>query len=433
MTTTLLRNARLADGSTADVRLAGGLIAEVAPSLPPAPPAELPAEDDEAHEVHEFHEVHDLAGWLLLPAPAEPHAHLDKALTADVVDNPRGDLLGAVAGWEAAAAAFPVADFAARARAAALRLLAAGCTAVRSHVNVGGAAGFRAVDALVAVRDELRPIMDVQLVALVGVPTDVGLLCEALDRGVDVVGGCPHLDPDPAGCIDRTVAVAAARGLRIDLHMDETLDRYTLWVRHLARVVAGGAFDDGPAGADGHRATASHCVSLGMQDETTQAVVAAELAGAGVAVVTLPQTNLYLQARGIRAGTPRGLTALRPLLDAGVTVAGGADNLQDPFNTVGRGDPLETAALLVMAGHMTPDDAYAAVTAGARRALGLQPVRIAPGSPAELLAVRAPSLRAAIADAPADRMVFAKGRLVARTLTDRTVAGDLGGVGDLGG
>jgi cytosine deaminase len=160
-----------------------------------------------------------------------------------------------------------------------------------------------------------------------------------------------------------------------------------------------------------------------MQDEATQLLVADELAAADVAVVTLPQTNLFLQARGMAEAPPRGLTALAPLLAAGVTVAGGADNLQDPFNTVGRGDPLETAAMLVMAGHLSPDAAYTAVTAGARRALGLPPVGIAPGAPAELLAVRAPSVRAAIADAPADRMVFAKGRLVARTVSERTVAG----------
>jgi cytosine deaminase len=405
---TLLRNALLADGSTVDVRLAGGRIAQVGRAL-------VASAHDGVQE-----EVHDLGGWLLLPAPAEPHAHLDKALTADVVANPSGDLLGAIIGWEAAAVGFSVADFAARGRAAALRLLAAGCTAVRSHVNVGGAAGLRAVDALVALRDELRPIMDLQLVALVGVPTDVGLLREALDRGVDIVGGCPHLDPDPVGCIDKTVAVAAERGLAIDLHMDETLDRRALWVRHLARVVAAGALGQG---GDERRATASHCVSLGMQDEATQRAVADELATADVAVVTLPQTNLFLQARGIAEAPPRGLTALAALLAAGVTVAGGADNLQDPFNTVGRGDPLETAAMLVMAGHLSPADAYTAVTAGARRALGLPPVRIAPGSPAELLAVRAPSVRAAIADAPADRMVFAKGRLVVRTVSERTVAG----------
>lgn len=396
---TLLRGATLADGRVMDVRVVGATIGEVG--------AGLVAGDGE--------EVHELAGWLLLPAPAEPHAHLDKALTADLVPNPVGDLRGAITGWDAVCGTFGVDDFRLRARAAALRLLASGCTAVRTHVNVGGPSGFRAVDALVALRDELAPLMELQLVALVGVPTDVGLLGEALDRGIDVVGGCPHLDPDPVGAVDKLVAVAADRGLPIDLHMDETLDPAHLWVRDLARVV-------GPADHRSPTVTASHCVSLGMQTEAVQAAVAEALAIADVAVVTLPQTNLFLQARGIATAPPRGLTGLHALLGAGVTVAGGADNLQDPFNTVGRADPLETAALLVMAGHLSAEAAYEAVSAAPRRALGLPAVTLTPGSPAELLAVRAPSVRAAVADAPADRMVFARGRLVARTTFSTTIA-----------
>ncbi len=84
--------------------------------------------------------------------------------------------------------------------------------------------------------------------------------------------------------------------------------------------------------------------------------------------MTLPQTNLYLQARDVPVAPPRGLTAIRPLLDAGATVAAGADNLQDPFNLVGRADPMETAALMVMAGHLLPAEAYEAVSASSRAA-----------------------------------------------------------------
>ena len=108
---------------------------------------------------------------------------------------------------------------------------------------------------------------------------------------------------------------------------------------------------------------------------------------------------------------PRGLTAIRPLLDAGATVAAGADNLQDPFNLVGRADPMETAALMVMAGHLLPAEAYVAVERGpAAPCSGCRPCRIEPGAPAELLAIRADSLREAIATAPLDRLVVHAGR-----------------------
>lgn len=196
--TLLLRRATLADGTTADVRLDGELIADVAPTLPPAP----------------GEEVLVLDGYLLLPAPAEPHAHLDKALTADLVANPAGDLLGAIAGWEVACPSFSVEDVAARARAALLRLVAAGCTAVRTHVDVGTAPGLRSVEALLQVRADLGHLVDLQLVALMAAPTDPGLLRAAIDMGVDVVGGCPHLNEDPLTSLETTVALALERGWR---------------------------------------------------------------------------------------------------------------------------------------------------------------------------------------------------------------------------
>jgi cytosine deaminase len=205
--------------------------------------------------------------------------------------------------------------------------------------------------------------------------------------------------------IEHALELATAHGHPVDLHTDETLERAMLQLPDIADFVVKTGFP--------HRVTASHCVSLGVQDDATQRDVCDRVAAAGVAVVTLPQTNLYLQARGVRTATPRGLTAIRALLDAGATVAGGADNLQDPFNIVGRGDPLETAALLVMAGHLTPDEAYHAVSAASRAAMGLEPVEIAPGAPAELMAVRAGSLREAIATAPAGRIVIHRGHLVA--------------------
>jgi cytosine deaminase len=168
-----------------------------------------------------------------------------------------------------------------------------------------------------------------------------------------------------------------------------------------------------------HRVTASHCVSLGMQSPEVARKVAEAVAQAGIAVVCNPQTNLFLQARGVGSAPPRGLTALRALLDAGVTVAGGGDNIRDPFNSVGRGDPLETASLLVAAGHLTNGRAYEAVSAGARAAMGLPAVRIEPGFPAELLAIRAAGVDEAVAAASQDRVVISRGRLACRTTVIR--------------
>ncbi len=127
----------------------------------------------------------------------------------------------------------------------------------------------------------------------------------------------------------------------------------------------------------------------------------------------LPQTNLFLQGRDDPTATPRGLTAVQALRDAGALVAAGADNVQDPFNLVGRSDPLETAALMVMAGHQLPDVAYDMVSANVRQAMGLPAVTFSVGDVFDAVAIDAPSVRGAIADAPMSRRVYRHGRLVA--------------------
>ncbi len=120
---TLLRSGSLADSSRVDVRIEGDRIDAVGPvgSLEPTP----------------GEEAHDLAGYLLLPAPAEPHALLDKALTADRVPNPAGDLPGAIEAWIDYRRSIEVSDALERGRSAALAALAHGAMAIRSHVDVG--------------------------------------------------------------------------------------------------------------------------------------------------------------------------------------------------------------------------------------------------------------------------------------------------------
>lgn len=387
-----------------DVELDEGLVVAVEPAS--GAPARLGASEI------------DLDGYTLLPAPAEPHTHLDKAFTAADVINPRGDLDGAVTAWAGHLTGLvdrdeAEEDIARRARRGALALLAHGATAVRTHVNVGPGIELTGLRAVLTVRDDLRALMDIQVVAMSAPPwtgtagaANRARLAAAAEAGADLLGGPVHRDPDPAAAIQACLRLAAEAGLPVDLHMDETLDPAVTWLAELARVAA-----ELPSVA----VTASHCVSLSVQPDTDRETICDALAAAGIGVVTLPQTNLYLQGRDWRGAVPRGLTSVADLRAAGVTVAAGADNLQDPFNPVSRADPLETAALAVAAGHLTLADAYRAVSLDARAVLGLPAPSLQPGSPAELLAVRGTSLPEVIGGASEDRRVFHRGRLVADT------------------
>lgn len=406
---TLGGGGRLADGTRADVRVdpSTGTVSEVGPDL----------------TAHEGEEVVDCDGLVVLDAPVEPHAHLDKAGTWDVAPNPTADLMSAVRTWATGLAQRSTEEVLRTAWPVLEDLVLAGDTAVRTHVNLNEITGWAPLEAMVALRDDAarEGLAVVQIVALVSMPLtgDAGaahrrILEEALDRGADLAGGAPHVDPDPAAANEVVVTIADRHGAGIDLHIDETLDPRAVGLSDLARRVAERGWAPG-------RVTASHCVSLGVQPPEQQTEVAALVAAAGVSVIALPQTNLYLQGRDRTSAVPRGLTATRSLLTAGANVAAGGDNVRDAFNAVGRADPLETAALMVMAGHLTPAEAWHAVGAAGRVAMGLPAAGPVPGAAAELLCVEGTDLVDALAHAGQTRTVVHAGRVVARTVVRRSL------------
>ncbi|MFP8961010.1 hydrolase, partial [Streptomyces nanhaiensis] len=211
----VLCGARLADGRTVDVRIGGGRIEAVgtAGSLScPAPPWVTRI---------------DLDGYLLLPAPAEPHAHYDTALTAD------GDAHGGPGGPGVSGASphgpwdpYDPGHVQRRAAEAALLQLGHGATAVRTHVRVGDVAGLRALRAVLRARRALHGLTDLTAVAVPRLLTGaagadgLAMLREAVGMGATAVGGCPDLDPDPAGYTEAVLEVAAEHGCAVDLHTD---------------------------------------------------------------------------------------------------------------------------------------------------------------------------------------------------------------------
>lgn len=358
---------------------------------------------------------HELAGWAVLAAAADPHAHLDKAFLGEGREFlPGGDVRDAARVMARVHSHITAEEITARARRAVQVALRHGFTAVRSHVDVGGGVGTRAMVALTGLRRELEDFFDLQLAALPVQPVSGPhgadgrkYLEEALAAGADVVGGCPWLDAEPLEAVDVLTAVAADAGVPIDLHIDESTEADVLTLERFAfRVEKLGL---------GGRATASHCVSLGQQPLGRARALARQLYQAGIAVVVLPQTNLYLQGRQFLTAVPRGLPPIAVLEEAGVVVSVGGDNWRDPFNPLGRADPMESAALVVAAGHVGIQEAYRMVSEAARVCMGLEPARGEPGDKADLLAIRASGTAEAVAGASEERIVIHSGRVVART------------------
>ncbi len=401
MTTLLLTGAVLADGRRVDVRLADGLISEVRAFA-----------FDNPHVPD--HDVVDLDGYVLLPSFVEPHAHLDKALTVGRSSQLPNGLVAAIAEMDRLAADFDEEDIVMRSDTALREYLAHGVTAIRTHVTLGGGFELRALPAMARVRERWRGLVDVQLVGMASAPTTEAQLWSALEAGVDALGSYPHVEPDPIAATRLCLRVAASANIPVDLHVDENLDPDSPSLSHLAALRS--------ELAASIPVTASHCTNLGVQPFEVQRKVAESLAAAGIPVICCPQTNLYLLARDQRTAPARGLTAVRTLVEAGVVLAAGGDNLRDVFHPLGRADPLEAATLLVSAGHLQPHHALAAITRCARVALGLPAVEIEVGAPADLVAVRGASLLDALARSCEARLVWRAGREVARTQVSSTVA-----------
>ncbi|MBK3645054.1 MULTISPECIES: amidohydrolase family protein [Streptomyces] len=369
----LLCGARLTDGRTVDVRLGGGRIEAVGTA------GSLAVGGTRACGARV-----DLSGYLLLPAPAEPHAHGDTALTADG-DGP---------------ASYDPQDVQRRATEAALLQLGHGATALRAHVRVGDVQGLGALAAVLRARRSLRGLTELTAVAMPRVLTGVAgadglaVLRDAVKMGASVVGGCPDLDPDPIGYVEAVLEIASEYGCPVDLHTDADDPA------RLARLAA-------MAGGLRPGVTLGPCGGLDRMPAEAARRTADQLAAAGVTVVCVPQ--------GGCSGTDgRGTAPVRLLRAAGVRVAAGSGALRDLSNPVGRGDPLEAAYLLASRYGLRPEEAYDAVSASARAVLGLPEVRVEAGFPAELLAVRGDGLAAALSLAYS-RIVVHRGRVVART------------------
>jgi len=398
----------------------------------------------------------DLRGYTVFPAAVEPHAHLDKALSWDLINPPAGDLDRAIESWVSASATFTEDEIFTRARRAALMLLTSGTTALRTHVDVYPSVGrgndpYRGIRALARLRSELTGLMTLQLVALVPAHTPADQLLSltegALESGADLVGGAPHLAPNPIAQIDTLLSIAESKEVGCDLHIDEFLEpsaatvdclpnaHQTQTVHHYAARVAGWPSD--------RIRGAGHCCRLSQMNAADLAETATELRRAGIHVIGLPATNLYLQGdEPQQAPRQRGIAPLSELRNHGVHVCAGGDNIRDPFNPTGRADPLETAALLVTAAHQSPEEALRLITDDARRALGLPPAGPVPGAVADLLCVRMPtepvgitpttahpaatqptamSVVSLIAAAPPERTVISGGCLASQTTTTVSV------------
>jgi len=354
----------------------------------------------------------DVAGRFVVPGFVDAHVHLDKAYLLDRAPSRDGTLAEAIRVTAEAKRGFTAADVQARARALLDRAVRAGTTAMRGHVEVDPIVGLRSLEAVLPLRAAYADRLDLQLCAfaqegILQAPGTEALLREALRVGADVVGGCPYNDADGEAHIDRVFALARELDRDVDFHVDFADDPVH---RHVAAII------DRTERHGWHgRVALGHLTELAACDEPEQARVAEALRAAGIAVIALPATDLYLMGRRDTRNVRRGLAPVKRLRKAGVTVAAATNNVQNAFTPAGNGDPLLLTYLLVVAAHMGAAEDMAAVldmvTVEPARILGHRDHGVAVGCRADLVVLDASSLAEAMGGVPARVPVLKGGRI----------------------
>jgi cytosine deaminase len=361
----------------------------------------------------------DLDGRLVTPPLVEPHIHLDAVLT---VGQPRpnvsGSLFEGIAVWAERVADLTREDVRSRVGQILRWQLACGVQHVRSHVDVCDPQ-LRALRALVELREEVRGLIDLQLVAFPqqGILSFDGgreLMREAVELGADVVGGIPHYEltrEDGVESVKFAMALADDHDLRVDIHCDETDDDHSRFVE----VMAAETIRRGMSG----RVTASHTTAMHSYNNAYASRLIANIARAGLHMVTNPLDNAVLQGRFDTGPIRRGHTRVKQLQEAGVNVCIGHDSVMDPWYPLGYGDPLQAAFVLVHLGQMSGDGELRRliemITTNPAGALGVPDYGLRPGGPADLVVFDAPSEAEALRLLAPRTLVLRDGKVVARS------------------
>jgi len=392
-------------GETAprDIAIDAGTIAAVEPSVSGRASREI-----------------DARGRLVTPPLVNPHVHLDKALLGDVMRPNRSQTLQEAIEitWDFKRA-YTETDIVERAGAVIQMAVREGTLAVRAFADVDSVGGLAPVRGLLATRARYRHLLTMEVVAFPqeGILRDPGteaLLREAMTLGADVVGGLPWYemtDEDARRHIDIVFAIARERDADVHMLVDDTDDANSRSLEYLAVKTKREGY--------GGRVSASHCGALAAYNPTYAAKVIGLVREAGIAIVSNPHISLVLAGRRDAEPVRRGITRVRELLRAGVNVAAGQDDVNDPYYPFGRASQLEVALFMAHTAHLTyPDEletVFDMVTGNAARAMRLPRYGLAAGDAGDLLIWDAGSVKEVLTRQRPPAYVVRGGAVVAQT------------------
>ncbi|NMM99967.1 cytosine deaminase [Bifidobacterium sp. DSM 109958] len=325
-------------GDLKDVRIENGTFAAIEPA------GTLAANPGE--------ETIDGEGRLLLPPFVDPHIHLDSTGTAgDPEWNETGTLFDGIRIWAERKKSLTVRDVKDRARATIRRQVEQGIQCIRTHADVTDST-LTGLHALLELRDELRDVVDLQVVAfpqdgILSFPHGRELMEQAVKDGADVVGGIPHFEFTRQYGVESVhflMDLAEKYDKLVDVHCDEIDDPQSRNLEVLATL----ALERGM----GDRVTASHTTAMGSYNDAYAYKLMRLLKMSGISFVSNPLVNVHLGGRFDTYPKRRGVTRIHELAANGINVALGEDDVRDPWNPLGDGNMLDVAMMGVYIEHM---------------------------------------------------------------------------------
>lgn len=399
----IVRNAGLPDGRQGvDIACAKGRIVEVAPRI-----------NGEAAKAI------DAKGYLVSPPFIDAHFHMDATLSLGIPRlNRSGTLLEGIALWGELKPLLDHESVIARALRYCDLAVAQGLLAIRTHVDICDDR-LLCVEALLEVRRKISPYIDLQIVAFpqdgyFRSPGAVANLNRALDMGVDVVGGIPHFErtmADGARSVTALCEIAAARGLLVDMHCDETDDPMSRHVETLAS-------ETKRLGLEG-RVVGSHLTSMHSMDNYYASKLLPLIAEAELHATPNPLINIAIQGRHDTYPKRRGMTRVPEMREQGINVSFGHDCVMDPWYSLGQGDMLEVANMGIHVAHMTSREAmrwcFDAVTVNPAKAMHLESYGLEKGCKADMVVLQARDPIEAVRLKANRLFVIRGGRVIAET------------------
>lgn len=396
---------------TVDIEIRAGKIAGItapgttAKSSPPTPSAKssLPV-------------LRAASAW---PGFIDLHTHLDKGHIWPRAENPDGTFEGALNAVRADRRANWSADDVRRRFEFGLRsAYAHGTVAIRTHIDSLPPQHRITWPIFSELREEWADRITLQGVSLMPInemvePVAIEI-ADLVAQAGGILGAATFMVGDLDARLDHLFRLAAERGLDLDFHVDETEDPSAVSLTAIARTALRQNFPG--------KITCGHCCSLARQPPRAAAETLGLVLEAGIAVVSLPMCNLFLQDR-VPGRTPRwrGVTLLHEFSEQGTPVALASDNCRDPFYAYGDHDMLEVFREAVRIGHLDrPLGAWPrAVTATPADIMGLKyQGRLTVGAPADLVLFKARNANELLSRPQADRIVLRNGLPIDRTLPD---------------